>query len=734
MHGSSPEDNRPAESNLSLNVIDSIKALTLKLDANCHRCCFVITGEEYWCCDIVDQILDLFIEKNIHWVSKKPPQHANVIDPTKIQTFLGEETDVIVFDAHSGFNPDAFAAVSGLIRGGGILFLLAPSLVKWKDFLDPEYQRISVFPVKPSEMTGRFLCRFSKVIQNHSSTIIFEQTQVPPEISCHIKEVKENEVRRIMDKKKCDPIFRTEDQKCAVDAIIKVAKGHRNRPLVITSDRGRGKSTALGIAAAELIKNDLEKIIVTAPRLDATNLLFDQAEKLLSEKECSRGQIKTSHSLLKFYSPDELLRSDQKTTLLLVDEAAAIPAPILEKLLLRFSRIVFATTIHGYEGTGRGFAVRFKKTLDQKTPNWKEIEMKTPIRWAENDPLEELVFNSLLLDAAPAKKELIENFRVSDCSVQLLNREALMEDENLLRQTFGLLINAHYQTRPSDLRYLMDGPNLSVFVIQKSGQVIATALLAREGGFDQKLATEITKGKRRPHGHLIPETLASHMGLKQAPLLTGGRIVRIAVHPTLQHKGFGTWLLEEIKNHSSNKDLDYLAASFGATAELLSFWKRSEYVHIRIGVKRNASSGEHSAVVFKPNSTAGKEIFTQARHRFSKQFPHQLSESLSSLESELVIFLLQQNQNKEFRLDELDYDDINAFIKNERIYEECSVSIWNCLISNFSNGKNIESLSFDQKEILVKKVLQKRPWNVVGRVGKKAALKTLRESLQILIS
>ena len=45
---------------------------------------------------------------------------------------------------------------------------------------------------------------------------------------------------------------RTADQQRAVDAVVRVVTGHRRRPVVLTSDRGRGKSAAFGIAAAQL--------------------------------------------------------------------------------------------------------------------------------------------------------------------------------------------------------------------------------------------------------------------------------------------------------------------------------------------------------------------------------------------------------------------------------------------------------------------------------------------------
>ncbi|MFP3345534.1 tRNA(Met) cytidine acetyltransferase, partial [Halomonas sp. SIMBA_159] len=80
-----------------------------------------------------------------------------------------------------------------------------------------------------------------------------------------------------------------------------------------------------------------------------------------------------------------------------VDEAAAIPAPMLQKMLSSYSRVVFASTIHGYEGTGRGFAIKFTSVLDAMTPQWRACSMTSPIRWAAGDPLERWLFETLLL-------------------------------------------------------------------------------------------------------------------------------------------------------------------------------------------------------------------------------------------------------------------------------------------------------------------------------------------------
>ena len=47
-------------------------------------------------------------------------------DPKKANELLGQECDAVIFHSHDQFDPNAFGAVTGTIRGGGFLLLLKP--------------------------------------------------------------------------------------------------------------------------------------------------------------------------------------------------------------------------------------------------------------------------------------------------------------------------------------------------------------------------------------------------------------------------------------------------------------------------------------------------------------------------------------------------------------------------------------------------------------------------------
>lgn len=695
-------------------------ALRAQARASRQRRAVVLAGERGWGWKAAQAMLDG--QDDALWLSDHAPGGIDPVPMASAVKWLGRELDTVVIDAWAGFDADAFGAIAGTIRAGGLLILLTPPLDEWGDYADPEYARMAVYPYASAEVTGRFLRRLVKIIRVAQGVTCLEQGSPLPE-TAQTPSAMATEVVQ-------SGVCRSADQGLAVEAVIKVVTGHRRRPTVLVSDRGRGKSSALGIAAAQLLQQGIKHIVVTGPRLDAVQPLFEQAARLLPEADVSRASLQYGEALIEFLPPDELSLSPVAAELVLVDEAAAIPGPLLERLLHHHSRIAFATTIHGYEGTGRGFAVRFQQVLNEQTPDWRKVELKTPIRWAGNDPVESFVFQALCLDAAPAGDTALSDATVPDCEIDWLERDRLLADEAELNELFGLLVLAHYRTTPGDLRNLLDGPNIAIAVMRYRGHIAATALLALEGGFDAAMSAQIWAGLRRPRGHLIPQSLAAHLGLEQAPQLRGWRVMRIAVHPAVQQRGLGSRLIAAIGEKAGENNLDFIGASFGATTELLAFWERNGLHPLRVGVSRDHSSGTYSAIVMRPLSEAGDACYALARERFRRQFIYQLQEPLQQMEAGLAGRLLATKRPANNELDGWERKELSLFAAGGRGYDFALPTLSQLTCAILSDASLSNRLSGPQRNVLLIKVLQRRGWGDTARLlgldGKKQVLALLQ--------
>ncbi|SEA47107.1 tRNA(Met) cytidine acetyltransferase [Thiothrix caldifontis] len=474
----------------------------------------------------------------------------------KAHTLLGQECDALVFDAHSGFDVNAFAAVSGTLRGGGTLFLLIPPLDAWAAFPDPDYRRFIPYPYQPEDVRGRFLQRLVRLLK----VAWYGRSGFSPTVGL----------------------------KSDLQAVVVATILQANTPMVLTADRGRGKSAALGMAAGQLQAAG-KRVLLTAPSRATVATVFKHAEFPPS-----------------FFAPDDLLQTLPQGDVLLVDEAAAIPVPLLLKMLEHYPRCVFSTTLHGYEGSGRGFALRFQKELDTYAPGWQAVRLHQPIRWVENDPLEHFINRALLLDADV--EEGVCNTPLHPFYRQL-NRDELVANEPLLRKLFGLLITAHYQTRPSDLRQMLDAPDISIHVLEQQGMILAVALLSREGGLDAELTAAIHAGTRRPHGHPVPQTLTFHAKIPKAAELICERVMRIAVHPDWQNHGLGAYLLQHLLGFATRNGADYVGVSYAMTPALLRFWERAGFVLARVGFRKDTASGSRSVVQVKVLSVRAQVLF-----------------------------------------------------------------------------------------------------------------------------
>ena len=136
-----------------------------------------------------------------------------------------------------------------------------------------------------------------------------------------------------------------------------------------------------------------------------------------------------------------------------------------------------------------------------------------------------------------------------------------------LWQVYRLLSAAHYRTRPSDLRMLMENPDLLLVVARCGQRIVGAVLLNREGGLDARLGKQIFLGRRRPRGHLLAQMLTAQAGIADFAEYRGLRVQRIAVSEDCRRRGLGTCLLERALEIAAGSELDYLGASFALDSQ-----------------------------------------------------------------------------------------------------------------------------------------------------------------------
>lgn len=688
--------------------LDVIATLQSNAQGSRQRRLLIVSGTRDWCYGLADSIHEQVTSQQSLWVSQSPPDEGRGIRADKAKMLLGTEIDMLVMDCHDGLDANALAASSGALRGGGLLLLLTPDWQRWS-LLDAVDSRFSLFITHLQRSLDA--AGFVHLREGEQAPLLAPEQGLPQG-------------------------FNFEEQQQAVAAICRVSRGHRRRPLVMTADRGRGKSSALGLASAELMQQAGLKIIVTAPRSESVLSVFSHAASALGIDQ--QGTLLAyNDAVLEFVAPDELIRSSPKAELLLVDEAAAIPAPMLAVLLERYSRIVFSSTVHGYEGTGRGFAIRFRKILDTVTPQWKELHLNQAIRWADDDPVEQWLFNALFLNAAVLPASVLTCVELTKVTIDCLDRQALINDAGLLEQLFGLLVQAHYQTSPNDLRMLLDDPAISVWVTCYDGAVLAAALVVKEGGFDDSLSEAIWLGKRRPRGHMLPQILSAQSGFREAAGFNYWRVMRIAVHPDFQGRGLGSKLLRAIGQQAVEEGIDVIGSSFAATDDVLSFWQRAEFHAVRLGMTRDGCSGAHSAVVVRGISAGGKDFSENLLERFAEQLPWQLPEAFRDVEPELVSRLLAGLPAAcPPPISDQDWLDLHAYSSGARLYESCSLPLWKFLLGQLILG-SVQQLTVTRQGLLISRLVQRKSWPEViqdfSLKGKKQAQSLVREGIARLM-
>lgn len=639
----------------------------------------VLSGSQQWCYCQLEHLTRqvagdwLCLSDNSSYFPQAIPFH-------KATGLLGQEFKHAAFDATLGFNLDAFAILGGTLAAGSFYVLMVPTWQQWPNAIDVDSLRWNEHDLPIA--TPHFI----RFVQQHlisDPTVLFWRegydlqgsllTGFPKwlGIGKQAKSEQEYLLSRLLD--------------------TTTAKTY-----ILTAPRGRGKSTIAG----KLIACWSGRCLLTAPNKSAVKIVEKWAD-----------------NNIEFIAPDRLVQLSEQgisplADWLIIDEAAALPIPLIEKLLLIYPRVLLITTILGYEGTGRGFLLKLCQNLN----NYTSLTLTNPIRWAANDPLEKTINQLLLMD--------IEQQSLLPVSEQLhicpITHKAFDTSSKLLQQFYTLLMMAHYRTSPIDLRRLLDASGMHYLLLLDKQQRLAAGVWGiNEGGLSSALADKVWAGIRRPKGNLLVQSLAAHAGQSLAAELQSIRISRIAVVSYLRRKGWAYQLLDHLAKQAKLQNKEFLSVSFGYTKDLNQFWHYCGFHLVHIGSQKEASSGCYSAMAIKPLTKKAEQILAQCQYRLQKDW-FWLS---NRIKVDLPINIIDDQQ-----LDENDWRELAGFAFAFRPIEAAYAALCRLLkaseISSQANalsGYLYEQLSAD---FLIE---------ILELSGKKALLKCWRAEAALLM-
>ncbi len=611
---------------------------------------------------IIDHLLSSFDTVNVGGIFL--PDSPTSLPFSNAKTLLGQEFPYAFYDmrAEGGvcLNLDALAIVAGTIQEGGTLYLVCPDWDNLEQQVDFDALRWNAQqPISTPNFYRYFKTLVNEILPPFTG-------EVPCEAGGRGEIVFTQDQQNIFDNLPLDP-----------------ADIH-----LILAPRGRGKSTLSGKLAEKL--SPQYTVSITARSHSALPNFWKGIE---SDK-------------VQFFAPDRLIQMIEQQNIspnqwLFIDEAASLPLPMLQRFCAYFDKVVLTTTTQNYEGTGRGFCLKFLPTLTRFTKQW---TLSEPLRWGENDPLEAFINQLLLLGESPLPLSALGS------SPRKQGERSLAQYINF----YHLLAQAHYKTTPTDLRRLFDAPDQHYFYMEEQEKLIAGCWAVNEGGLDEELTQAIWRGERRPQGNLVAQYLCFQGNLPDACRLKSVRISRIAVQPEYQKQGYGKRLvLQNILQISPL--VDFVSVSFGLTPELLRFWRSCGFSLVQITPTPEASSGYHSAMMIYPLSEQGKTFAQQAQQQFERDFP------LLPFADRFQHIAIPTSLNP-LVLDHNDEKNLQGFIYTQRTLVACYASLKRLYLNhnsfNFLSG--IFNVSYENKKWQEKQLVKdlKNKLKTISSIGK----------------
>ena len=664
--------------------------------------------------------------------------HISYVYYAESDRILGNTFGMCVLQDFEALTPNLLARTMETVQGGGIIVLLLKTITSLRQLCTMVMDVHSRYRTESQHDTvARFNERFLLSLTECASCLVVDdQLNVLPisskmlEIQVPVKTQEANPRQAELDRfveaakdgfLKLGRCAKTLDQAKVITQVSQVLLERTLKGTIsITAARGRGKSAAVGLSLAMAINAGYSNIFVTAPSADNVKTLFEFLFKGLealgyvehidydivqsldsSNISVSNNNATGNKAIVRvnvyknkfrqtvLYLPPTDAHLLGQAELLAIDEAAAIPLPVVQSLINGPHLTIMSSTINGYEGTGRSLSLKLLSSLKSGSSSGRtlrEFKLDEPIRYAPGDPVEHWLNNLLCLDVSVLPMVKLSSCpHPSECQLFLVNRDTLFSyhkaSEAFLQRMMSLYVSSHYKNTPNDLQLMSDAPGHLLFVLlppvdQKNAtglpDILAVMQVCYEGKISrQSVLNSLSRGKKEA-GDLIPWTLSQQFQDNDFASLSGARVVRIATHPDYQGMGYGSRavklledffsgkLIEEgaeaysegcivssaeevIKPRSNLKpllirvneiiptNLHWLGSSFGLTAPLFKFWKKLGFMPVYLRQTSNDTTGEHTSIVIKNicNEAGGVRCAADWARAFSVDFKRRFLNLLS---------------------------------------------------------------------------------------------------------
>ncbi|XP_078169083.1 RNA cytidine acetyltransferase 1-like [Carex rostrata] len=520
---------------------------------------------------------------------------------------LGNTFSMCILQDFEALTPNILARTIETVEGGGLILLLLRSLSSLTSLYTMVMDVHERFRTEShTEAATRFNERFLLSIASCKACVVMDDELNILPISSHIRSIepvstsedseglseRERELKDLKEQlRDTTPMGQLVGKCCTMDqatAVISfldaIFDKTLRRTVALLANRGRGKSAALGLAVAGAVAAGYSNIFVTAPSPENLKTLFEFICKGINaleykehlhydvvksnDPEMKKATIqinvyKQHRQTIQYIRPQEHAKLSQ-VELLVIDEAAAIPLPIVRSMLGPYL-VFLSSTVNGYEGTGRSLSLKLIEQLESQSKvsvrsgngsnsgrEFKKIELNESIRYAPGDPIESWLNGLLCLDASNSIPNITRLPHPKECDLYYINRDTLFsyhkESEIFLQRMMALYVASHYKNSPNDLQLMADAPAHHLFVLlgpvdetkNQLPDILCVIQVCLEGQISQKSAMRSLSEGRSPAGDQIPWKFCEQFQDEVFPTLSGARIVRIAVHPSALRLGYGS--------------------------------------------------------------------------------------------------------------------------------------------------------------------------------------------------